>query len=221
MTVNLTVSTTINGAAVSDTLAGGGSGVDMGQVANNTYAPLTSKAANTGAKSLFLRHDAVTDPITSLKAYIQEFGVGTGFAYGGDDTAPNDFTTLSALGLASGISKNNADGFSAGFWMDMEADVNTLNQFDINPRPTFVKTFGKASLGIDLASSFTIVKEAMVYNLPPETNAITPIDGYIGKAGDTILGDNAHLRFRIYIPNSFLQAGIMQWETVFTYAFTG
>jgi len=223
MVVSLIASESVDGSAVNDLLAGGGSnfGVDMGQVANNSYSPLIDKSNNTGAKSVFIRHDAVTDPISALAIYMQEFGVGSGYPYGGGASAASDFTTMKALGAASGVSKNNADGNSGGLWMEMEADVSTTNQFDAGGRSTFVKIFGKASQGQDLASAIPLLKEGMVYDSGGQTNATNPVDGYLGKTGDTVLGDNCLTKFRSQIPNSFLQANIIQWELVWTYAFTG
>ncbi len=220
MAVNLTMSETLDGAAVADGLAGGGVGVDMGQVSANNYVPLINQTANTGAKDLFIRHDAVADPITSFQTYIQTYGVGTGYTYGGGDTAANDFTNLKAMAAATGSSKNNADGLSGGFWVDFNAFVSTVNQFNLGTRPTEVFAYGQSAQGEDLASAIQIIKEAMVYDSGGETAAITPIDGQLGKAGDTVLGDNAHLKFRLYIPNTFVGSGIFQWETIFTYAFT-
>jgi len=48
MAVVLTISETVTGANVSDSLAGGSTGLDFGQVTNGQYAPLISQAANTG-----------------------------------------------------------------------------------------------------------------------------------------------------------------------------
>jgi len=220
MAVNLTMSETLDGAAVADGLAGGGSGVDMGQVSANGYVPLIDQTANTGAKDLYIRHDAVADPITSFLTYIQTFGVGTAFTYGGADSAANDFTNLKAMGAATGTSKNNADGDSGGLWVDFNAFISTVNQFNLDTRPLEVFAYGQANAGNDLANAIQIIKEAMVYDNTGETAAVTPVDGQLGKAGDTVLGDNAHLKYRLYIPNTFVTSGIFQWETIFTYAFT-
>jgi hypothetical protein len=225
MAVNLTVSKTIDGAAVSDSLAGGGTGVDIGSVVNNQYGPIISKAANTGQQHIYVRHDATIDQITAFSVFVQEYGAGTLFTYGGADTAPNDYATLANLGNASGSSKNNADGVSGGLWVDMEADVATINKFDQAARPTLVKIFGDnggtSGDGIDIASAFLVESEAMVWdNASVETNGSSPVDGQIGKANDTVLGDNAHLQFRLYLPNAHPDGGILQWETVFSYSFT-
>lgn len=221
MTVLLTVSETLDGAAVADALAGGGTGVDLGSVVNNSYAPVILKSANTGAQNLFISHDATIDPITDVKTFLQTYGVGTAFTYGGADTAANDFTTLKNLANASGSSKNNNDGLSGGLWIDMDWDASTTNQFDQGTFPLVVKIYGDGLTdGISLASAFTLKADAMVYNAPGETAASAAVDGQIGKAADTVLGDAAHVKLRIYVPNSFTDGGIVQFEWVIAYSFT-
>ena len=222
MAVSLTISETLGGSALSDSLAGGGTGLDFGSVVNNSFAPIIDKTANTGRQDIFVRHDAVDDPITSLKVYIGQFGLLTGFSYGGARTAAGDYTKVKALGQASGSSKNNADGLSGGLWMDMDADVSVANQFDQAARPSLVKIFGdNGTDGIDLASAFLIAADAMVLNSGgSEVLATTPVAGSIGKAGDTVLGDNAHVRKRIYIPNSESEGGVFQFEFVWSYSYT-
>jgi len=221
MTVLLTLSETLDGAAVADSLAGGGTGVDLGSVQNNSYAPIISGPGNTGSQALFISHDATIDPITSVKTFMQTYGVGTGFTYGGADTAANDFTTMKNLANGSGSSKNNADGLSGGLWIDMDWDASASNQFDQATFPTVVKIYGDALTdGISLASAFTLKSAAMVYNAPGETAASTPVDGQIGKAADTVLGDAAHIKLRIYVPLAYSNGGIVQWEWVIAYSFT-
>lgn len=221
MSVLLTISETLDGSAISDSLAGGGTGIDLGSVVNNQYAPIVDKSSNTGSQTLYIRHNAVDDPITDVKFFIQQYGVGTGFTYGGADTAANDFTTLVNLGNASGSSKNNGDGNSGGLWIDMDADASTTNQFDQASFPTKVKIFGDGGTdGIDLASAFSLVTDAMVYAAPAETLASSPVAGQIGVNNDTALGDNAKIKMRIYLPNSFAQGGIVQVEAVVAYSFT-
>jgi hypothetical protein len=219
MAVNLTMSETLNGSAVADALAGGGTGVDMGQVAANNYSPLNDKTANTGRKDLYIRHDGVNE-ITSFSTYLQIFGTGTAFSYGGADSAANDYTNIVAEGAASGDSKNNADGLSSGIWLEFNAFVSDTNQFNISGRPTEVFIFGRSNAGIDLANSIQVPAVAMVYDSGGETAAVTPVAGQIGASGDTVLGDNAHIKERVYVRNLFTGTGIMQIEEVFTYAFT-
>jgi hypothetical protein len=221
LAVLLTVSETLNGSAIADSLEGGGTGIDLGAVVNNQYAPFIDKTANTGAQTLYIRHDAVDFPITDVGFFIQEYGVGTGFTYGGADTAANDIATLIALGTASGSSKNNADGLSGGLWIDMDSDVSTTNQFDHAGFPAVVKIFGDAGTdGISIASAFALQTAAMVYAAPAETQASAPVTGQIGKANDTVLGDNAKIKLRIYLPNSFTDGGYVQCEMVVKYSFT-
>jgi len=221
MAVLLTISETLDGTAVADALEGGGTGSDLGSVTNNSYAPVISKPSNTGKKDLYIRHDASVDPITDVKTYIAEYGTETGFTYGGNDSASNDIATLISLGNASGSSKNNADGNSGGLWIDMDWDASTTNQFDQANFPTLVKIYGDNNTdGIDLASAFTMAAEAMVYDSGGETAATSPVAGQIGKAADSVLGTNAHLKLRIYLPNSFSQGGYVQMDYVTAYSFT-
>ena len=221
MTVLLTISETLDGAAVADALAGAGTGVDLGSVVNNQYAPIISKAANTGHQNLFVQHNATIDPITDFKTFIQTYGVGTSFTYGGADTAANDFTSLKSLANSSGSSKNNGNGLSGGVWLDMDWDASTTNQFDQATFPTIVKIYGDGLVdGVDLASAFLVNSAAMVYAAPVETAASSPVSGQIGKPADTVLGDAAHLKMRLQIPLSYSTGGIIQWEWVVAYSFT-
>jgi len=221
MTVLLTLSETINGAAVADSLAGGGTGVDFGSVVNNQYAPLIDKSLNTGAKTIYMRHDATIDPITDVKFFIQEYGLGTGFSYGGANSAAGDYTTLVGLGNSSGSSKNNADSLSGGLWIDMDADASSVNQFDQANFPSLVKIFGDSGTdGVDLASAFQLIADSMVYDAPGETLASAPVLGQIGKANDTVLGDNSKIKLRVFLPDTFTDGGIVQWELVTAYSYT-
>lgn len=221
MAVLLTISETIDGGAVADSLAGGGTGVDYGSVVNNQFAPIIDKGLNTGAKTLYVRHDATIDPITDVKCFIQEFGVGTGFSYGGAATAADDYTTMKSLGDSSGSSKNNADGNSGGLWIDMDADASTTNQFDQATFPLLVKIFGDNNTdGIDLASAYQIITDSMVYDAPGETLASAPVAGQIGKAADTVLGTNSKQKFRVYLPDTYADGGIVQWEYNLAYSYT-
>ena len=220
MTVSLTVAETLDGAAVSDSLAGGGTGVDLGSVVVGSYAPVIIKNSNTGQQDIYISHDG-TNSITNVKAHIEEFGANTGFTYGGGDTAANDYTALKSMGNTSGSSKNNADGNSAGLWMEMDADVSIANKFDHATRSALVKIFGdNGTDGQDLASAFLIAADAMVYNASGEQQASSPVAGEIGPAGNTVLGDAAHLQFRQYLASSFGQGGIFQVEVVISYSFS-
>jgi len=219
--VTLTVSETIDGSAVADALLGAGTGVNLGSVINNSFSNVTDKTNNQGEQSLYIRHDATLDPITSVGFFIQQYGTGTLFSYGGAVTAAADFATLKSLGAASLSSKNNGDGNSGGHWIDMDWDGTDGTRFDQANFPALVKIHGdNGTDGQDLASAFDLVTDAMVYNLPGETAATAPVAGQIGKALDTALGTNAHINSRLYIPLTFPDGGVLQWEWTIKYSFT-
>jgi len=247
MTVLLTVSDLgLDGAAASDSLAGGGTGIDLGSVINGSYAPIGGggPADNSGRQDVWVRHDATIDPITDVKTFLQTFGVGTGFTYGGADTAANDITTmLTTLGNVSGTSKNNADDLSGGLWIDhksINAEVgNQANQFDFATNGVgeggddTVEIYGRAGgaatgQGSSLANGIITASEAMVIDSDQAqggdvTNGYiptAPVDGQIGKDGDTALGDNMHIGLRSQLLGSFANGGIVQWEWVIAFSYT-
>lgn len=221
MTVLLTISDSLNGTQISDTLAGGGTGVDLGSCGTSSFAPLISKPLNQGAQDLYIRHDGVNE-IQDVKFNIQQYGIGTSFTYGGADTAANDFATLKNLGFTSGSSKNNNDGLSGGLWIDMNWQSDDSTRFDQANFPTLVKIFGDNNTdGISLSSAFALKSQAMVYSSGgTETGASGPSDQIIGPSGNTVKGDNAHVKLRIYLPSSFASSGIVQCEIVTSYSYT-
>jgi len=219
MAVDLVLSETLDGAAIADTINSGNAGIGYGNVTNGNYAPLTDKDANTGHKNIFVSHNGVNF-IEQLGVYISQFGVGTGYAYGGAVSAVADYAQIIAAGAASQASKNNADGLSGGLWMETRAFASVSAQFDRAAAPANVKTFGLAGQGITTPTYFIIPTDSMVYNAPPETAASSPVAGKIGPAGNTVLGDAAHLKFRFYAPNVFSGNGLIQWDLAFTYALT-
>jgi len=236
MAVILTVSEEIGGAEVADTLAGAGTGVDLGQCVNGQYSPIIDQTLNTGAQVLYLRHNAVEDPITNLKIYLDSYS-RTGFTYGGAATAAGDYNSLKAEGSASDVTaaaKNNSNGLAGGIWMEQQHNVATSNQFDIEtartlslphtsgPGTKFVQIFGKAAQGIDEATAFGIIKEACVYtdNNLDEDMPSAPVDGKIGKDTDSVLGNRAKLRFRIYLREAFADGGIFQASLIARFSYT-
>ena len=223
MSVSIIVSETVTGAEVSDSLAGGSTGLDFGQVTNGAYTPITLQSANTGAQDIFIRHDAVTDPITNVKFYVAQY-TGT---YGGANTAAADITTLLGLGLANtGADKNNADGLSRGLHIDMDWQVSTANQFDPTRETSGQKRiFGKdAGGGIDgssLALGFTMHADAASYwNGSSEVDATTPVTGKIGKAADTVLGNRGHIKSRFYLHSGAVDGGLLQFSAVISFSYT-
>jgi hypothetical protein len=230
MAVLLTVSETLGGSEVSDSLAGGGTGVDLGQVVNGQFSPIVDQTTNSGAQVLYLRHNAVVDPITNLKVYMDSF-VRTGFTYGGAATAASDYTVLKAEGSASDVTaaaKNNSNGLASGVWMEMQYNVASSNQFDIatarggDAGSKYVKIFGKAAAGITEASAFGIIKEACLYTPDnmAENAPSAPVDGKVGISTDTVLGNRAKLRTRIYLRSAFADGGIFQFSLVCRFSYT-
>ena len=209
MPVLLTVSETVTGSEVADVLAGLDTGLDLGQVVNGAYSPITSQAANTGQQEVYIRHDAVVDPITNVKTYVDTFS-GT---YGGADTAGDDFTTLTNYGSSdTGATKNNADGNSRGLHVDMDWQVSSANQFDYTRDGTQMRIYGKDyGGGLDGASqsnAFDAHVDAMSYwNGASEVDATTPETGKIGKSDDTILGNRMHLKKRFYLHSGATEGG--------------
>jgi len=222
MTVTLTVSTTVTGSDVNDTLSGGSSGSDLGQVTNGAYAPITNQSANTGWRDWFISHNAAVDPITDVKFYLATFS-GT---YGGANSAAADFTTVSNYGSAdTGATKNNADGNSRGLHMDMSWDVTSTNAFDYSREATNQKrVFGKTYTGkngLSLANSFDMhVDAASYWNGTTEVDATTPVTGKIGKSSDAVLGNRGHIKRRFYLNSAAIDGGVLQYDFVISYSFT-
>lgn len=222
MAVVLTVSETSTGADFSDSLAGGSTGLDLGQVTNGAYAPIIDQAANTGHQNIFISHNAVFDPITEVSLYLASF-TGT---YGGANSATTDFATIGSLGAAdTGATKNNTDGNSRGLHIDMSWNIDASTQFDYTRVSTGQKRiFGKTYSGLDgltLAKAFPLHVDAMSYwNATTEIDATSPQSGKIGKSTDTVLGNRGHLKMRGYLHQAAVQGGVLQWDTVIGYSYT-
>lgn len=224
MAVNLVVSKTLSGAGAADSLAGGGSGVDLGSVVNSEYAPIINKSANTGFQRLYIRHNATIDPITNVGTFIAEYSQ----AYGGADSAANDLATLISKGNASGNSANNADGLSSGLRIEHDADLgDTLGASAFDATRAQVSIYGDNNTdGIDLASAFPIHEDALIYDSATHGTpgspvaATTPEEGKIGKDNDSVLGDHALVKLRFYLEDAAPDGGILQWDWVVKYSFT-
>lgn len=236
MAVLLTVSETLSGLEVSDALAGGGTGIDLGQVTNGSFAPLTNQTLNQGAQTIYLRHDAIVDPITEVKMYLVSYAE-TGFTYGGPNntSAAANLASILAEGASSDVTaaaKNNSNGLAGGLWMEMQYNVSETNQFDIfnsrtinlvtSPGSKFVKIYGRAGEGQSSANAFDLIKEACLYTPDDvvEDAPTLPVDGKIGKTSDSALGNRAKLRMRIYLKTAFADGGIFQLAKVFRYSYT-
>ncbi len=227
MTVTMIASEPITGSEVSDSLNGGSTGLDLGQVVTGSYAPVTLQSANTGAQDLFLRHDSVVDPITDLVFYVDEFS-GT---YGGANSAAADFTTLTGYGSSdSGATKNNNDGLSRGLHIDMDWQVSVANQFDYSREATGNKRiFGKTYTGKDgvsFATAFPCHVDACSYwNGSTEVDATTPVTGQLAGTGQSAgtqqtLGNRVHLKKRFYLHSGATEGGVLQYDYVVAYSYT-
>lgn len=220
--VLLTISKTVAGSEVSDVLSGGSTGLDYGQVVAGAYAPITTQSANTGWQDIYIRHDAVTDPITDVKFYVEQY-TGT---YGGANTAAGDIAAILAYGAAdAGSNKNNADGASRGLHIDMDWQVTSTNAFDYTREATNQKRiFGKTysgNNGSSLATGFSLHVDACSYwNGSTEVDATTPVTGKIGKSTDTVLGNRAHFLSRFYLHSASVDSGVLQWSSSISYSFT-
>jgi hypothetical protein len=227
MAVTLTISETLTGSGLADSLSGGGTGLDLGQVINGQYAPIVDQPTNDGVQNIYLSHNAVIDPITDVKFYVQQYGVGTGFTYGGANSAAADITKLLNLGNASSSANaNNADGLASGLHIDMDWQVTTANQFNPSRIGTQVRIFGDnggaaTGQGRNLATAFDLYVDAMSRNnAGTEVDATTPVTGKIGKTGDVTLGDRGHIKKRFYLAQSEVDGGVLQWEFVTAFSYT-
>lgn len=220
MAVLLTIAKTLNGSQVSDALAGGGSGYDLGQVVNGKYAPIIDQGTNQGHADLFIRHDAVVDPITDCKTFIAQFSQ----TYGGADSAANDIATLIAKGQADvEATSNNIDGLSSGLRIEHAGrEIGSLGMSAFLPSRAQVEIYGdNGTDGIDLASAYDLHVDALSYNnVGVEADASAPVTGQIGISGDSNLGDRAHVGLRMYLESTAPDGGILQWDWVFAYSFT-
>ncbi len=222
MAVTLVVSETAAGADFSDSLAGGGTGLDLGQVTNGFYAPIISQGANTGHQDIYIYHDAVVDPINDVSIYLAEYSA----SYGGADSAANDFATIGAYGAAdAGATKNNDDGESRGIHIDMSWNVSSATQFDYSRETTGQKRiFGKDYDGFDgllNTTAFPLHVDAMSYwDGSTEADAVTPVEGKIGKSTDTVLGNRGHFKMRGYLHTAATEGGILQWDTIIGFSYT-
>jgi hypothetical protein len=217
MAVALTFSKTIGGAAASDSLAGGGSGVDLGSVVNGEYAPIISKTLNSGWQPLYIQHDG-NNKITDVATFIDEYSQ----TYGGADSAADDFATLKAKGNASDNSANNSTGLSSGLRVEQDADLaGSLGLSAFDGTRGQVKIYGKTNLGIDLASAFVVHADAMVYdNSGTAVDASAPVAGEIGELANTVLGDTAFLKLRLYLEEAAATGGIIQWDFCVKYSYS-
>lgn len=221
MAVSLTISKVLDPAVqVADSLAGGGTGLDLGQVVNGQYTPIINQSANSGYQDLYVSHDATIDPITDVKTYIGIYSQ----AYGGADSAAGDIATLIAKGQADNeATANNSDGLASGLRVEHGGQaISGLGASAFLPSRAQVNIYGNNGTdGIDLASAFDLHVDALIWNNSGvAVDATTPVTGKIGKAGDTVLGDTAWIGMRYYLEAGAPDGGIIQWDWIIAYSFT-
>lgn len=221
MAVSLTISKIQNPPTqVSDALAGGGSGLDYGQVVNGSFSPVISQPSNTGYQPLFLSHNAVIDPIVEVKSYISAYTQ----AYGGAKTALLDIAELISKGQNdSEATANNNDGLSGGLRIEHAGqNIASLGASAFLPSRAQVKIYGNNGTdGIDLPSAFDLHVDACGHNNAGVwTDASSPVAGKIGKSSDTVLGNMAWIGMRFYLEDAAADGGIMQWDHVWSFAYT-
>jgi len=230
MAVNLRVSKVLNdggspgdpGPQVNDVLAGNpaNEGLDLGQVINGAFTPITDQPTNQGHQDIYISHDAGIDQITDVKFFIDEFSQ----VYGGADSAAGDKATLIAKGQADNeVTANNSDGNSSGLRIEQAGrEIASLGASAFLPSRGQVDIFGNNGTdGVSLASAFDMhVDSASFNNAGSEVDASSPVTGQIGKITDTVLGDRCHLGMRAYLEQSAPDGGIIQWDFIIGYSFT-
>lgn len=222
MAVTVTVSETVAGSEVSDALAGGSTGVSLGQVTNGSYAPVISQGSNSGAQPIYIRHDATIDPITSVTINLEQYS-GT---YGGANSAAADYATVLADGAADSGATAGNDGSSGGLHVDFGHDVTTSNQFYYNrftTSPYQHRIFGKANNGLDGTSSlpYPVPAESMCYYNGSSTVAASgAASGIIGKSTDSVYGNRALFFLRYYLKTSATEGGVLQWDLKISFSYT-
>jgi len=226
MTVAVLVEKVLNSGAAADALAGGGTGVDLGNTINGEYTPIIDKTLNTGWQNIYISHDAAVDPITNVATGIAEYTQ----SYGGAIDAPTDLANVLAKGSASGTSANNSNGLSGGLRIEMDSDLgNTLGLTAFASTRDQVEIYGKTSAtslntgnnGASVANAFILHKDACIQNNGGSPlDATTPVDGQIGRASDSVLGDVALIKLRYYLESAATATGIVQWDWFVRYSFT-
>jgi hypothetical protein len=228
MTVNLTVAATLGGLEPADTLAGGGTGLDLGTAINGQYTPLIDKTDNTGFAQLFISHDGInqiSDLGSFLSSYSQPFG-------GVADTANDELAALFAEGAASDNSPNNngspalGQGLRVEYGADLDVTLglalfdNTRNQVAIygKVKPTGINN---TKSGTSLDDAFTFHQDAMIVENGGDPQVPSaPVAGVVGPAGNSVLGDTATMKLRYYLAETATDGGIGQVDLVIKYSFT-
>lgn len=152
--------------------------------------------AVSNTQNLYIRHNG-TQKITGASLFIQAF-TGT---YGGNYTSSADYARLQALG-------------DLDYGLQFDEDWNRATPFNVLYQ---IKT----GAGDSFATRRTVASTSMVRdNSGSEVDGSAAVAGEVGPAGNTVLGDNAHLKYRIAIPASETDGGLRQFDLVIAYNYT-
>ena len=190
MAGNATVSKTLTGSAVADSLTGGSTGLNFGESETGDASP--------PEVTLYFRHDG-TQKVTNLAVNIQAY---TG-VYGGDYNASADLTKIvghgdSGYGLQVDFRWDAATKFEAG-------------QYTVIETGTGVSFVTRILVPVEAMSR---------NNGGTEVDAGTPVAGEVGAVGDTVLGDRAHMTWRYVTPTGEAATGRRQFDIYYSFNFT-
>jgi hypothetical protein len=194
--VDLTIARTNTGDHMTDLLAGGASGMDMGTCINGAFSI---------AQNMRIRHNG-SAKISGLAFYIQPY-TGT---YGGNFSPASDYARLRALGDLGGGEFglhvcevwNESVPFTTFFKVRTGHGDSYSTKRNLNENAMYHVNTG------------TLV----------EADASAAQAGLVGvndnSAESQQLGNRALLRSRISLPASEPDGGIRQWDWVFSYVYT-
>ena len=194
--VDLSIARTDTGDHMSDLLAGGMTGMDMGTCINGAVSI---------AQNMRIRHNG-SSLITGLSYYVQPY---TG-SYGGNFSPSSDYSRLRTLGDLGG----------GDYGLEICENWNESPAFTtfFKMRTGYADSYStKRALNSTAMYWFNTGTSA-------ETAATAPQAGSLGvndnSAGAQSLGNRAFLRSRISLPASEPDGGIRQWDWVFSYVYT-
>lgn len=194
--VDLTISRTNVGSHMSDLLAGGAVGLDMGTCVNGSTSI---------AQDMRIRHNGLSQ-ITGLAYYIQPYTT----TYGGNFSPASDYSRLRALGDLGGGS----------FGLQICENWN-----ESVPFTTFFKIATGAADSYSTKRTVHD-NTLFWYNTATtaQTDATSPQAGILGinddSAASQASGNRVLLRSRLSLPANEPDGGIRQWDFVFSYVYT-
>lgn len=194
--VDLTISRTNTGTAISDLLSGGEVGLDFGTCINGAQSDI---------QSLRIRHNG-TSKITGLSWYILPY---TG-VYGGNFSPSTDYARLRTLGDLSG----GDYGIQVCEVWNEPVPFTTFYKIRTGYADNYTTKRAMAETSMFWMNTSTQV----------ETDATSPVAGQIGvndnSAESQAIGNRAFIRARMGLPSNEPDGGIRQWDWVLSYVYT-